>query len=314
MEFINKRTIDLTVTEKEQICDLFQEVFKKEKKVIDFERQFLNTYKGYSYHSLMYENEQIVGINSVIPYEYMMNGKKTQIVLSVDTMTKEEFRSLKSFLKMARDVYKMAKEDGIVFVLGFPNDISYKIFKKMLRWQDITKLDFYILPLRVGNIKKSFSFFNMFSLLYSQLVSKLSYIFKNSTLQEKSIEKCIDEKFLEQRYDSESIQVKEDGFDFVYKLDSFDETPIAYLVDVYPLSKSNLQKSVNFIFNKHYNDIDAILYVGLLDFTPVNMLKVPQKFQPKNVYMSGLVLDETLDFEVFNKDNWNVNLSNFDVV
>ena len=51
MNFIVKRTNELTQIEKQQICDLFLDVFKKEKSLKDFEKQFLNTTKGYSYHS-----------------------------------------------------------------------------------------------------------------------------------------------------------------------------------------------------------------------------------------------------------------------
>ena len=57
-----------------------------------------------------------------------------------------------------------------------------------------------------------------------------------------------------------------------------------------------------------------ILYVGKLDFKVKNLIKVPSKYEPKTVHMSGKILDDSVvDNRVFDIKNWNVNLSNYDV-
>ena len=120
--FKPKKTNELTGNEMSQICDLFYNVFNKEKKIYDFKRQFLNTHLGYSYHSIIEVDKRIVGINSIIPYRYNFFGNEKLFTLSVDTMIKKEYRSLPLFTQMTKAVYKLAQEDGVSLVFGFPND------------------------------------------------------------------------------------------------------------------------------------------------------------------------------------------------
>lgn len=317
MEFIVKKTNELTQIEKQQICDLFLEVFKKEKSLGDFDKQFLNTTKGYSYHSLMIVNNQIVGINTLIPYDYIYFGKKVFIALSVDTMTKIEHRALPNFTKMARMVYEEAKNDRVCFILGFPNDISYKIFKKMLKWKDIGRLDFYILPINIGKIKKTLFLLSPLSFIFSKIIS-LCTLFRKNDIQniQNNIYKLDDKKFRLQRYsDKEHKIIKSNDCEIIYKLDNHENVDIAYILDVFPLNKNNLEKATTLLINKYNFKIDSIIYIGNINFKPINIFKVPLKFEPKNIYVSGLILDnEIVDDRIWSLENWNLNLSNMDVL
>jgi hypothetical protein len=54
--------------------------------------------------------------------------------------------------------------------------------------------------------------------------------------------------------------------------------------------------------------------VGRLPFSPRPLLRVPAFMKPRRVYLCGKLLSPgALDDRVFNLDNWNVNISNFDV-
>jgi hypothetical protein len=317
MNFIVKKTNELTQIEKQQICDLFLDVFKKEKSLKDFEKQFLNTTKGYSYHSLMIDNEIVVGINTLIPYDYIYFEKEVLIVLSVDTMTKEKYRALPNFTKMARMVYEEAKNDGVCFVLGFPNDISYKIFKKMLKWKDIGRLNFYILPINIGSIKKSLFLLSPLSYIFSKMINILP-LFRKKNIHniQNSIYKLNNQKFKIQRYsDKEHKVIKNEDYEFIYKLDNHENINIAYILDVIPLNKYTLEKATMQLINKYNFKIDSIIYIGNIDFKPINIFEVPLKFEPKNIYVSGLILnDEIIDDRIWSLNNWNLNLSNMDVL
>lgn len=318
MNFVTKKTNELTIEEKKQICNLFLDVFNKEKTLESFDKQFLNTSKGYSYHSLMInEDNLIVGVNSLIPYDYIYFEKQIVIGLSVDTMTKKEYRALPSFTKMAKMIYEEAKKDGVCFILGFPNDVSYKIFKKMLKWKDIGRLNFYILPINIGKIKKSLFLLSPVSFVFSKIISLLIIFSKKNTQNvKKSIYKIDTQNFRNQRYSEEEHKViQEKNYEVIYKLDSHENTNIAYIIDIVPLNKINLEKATMQLSNKYNFKIDSIIYIGNNDFNPINLFKVPLQYEPKNIYVSGFILkEEIIDDRVWSIKNWNLNLSNMDVL
>ena len=106
-----------------------------------------------------------------------------------------------------------------------------------------------------------------------------------------------------------------DEYKLIYKLDVSDhhnKAKIIWIMDVLPLNKSNLESSVNDL-RKGNNDVDLIVYIGKLNSTPYNLIKVPDKFINENSIFSGKILDETkINNSVFKHDHWNVNSSNFD--
>jgi hypothetical protein len=317
MEVLSKKTSELSYLEKQQICDLFLDVFGKTKSVMHFEQQFSNTCLGYSFHSYIVDNGKVVGINSVIPYLYNFMGEKKIFALSVDTMTQKDHRSLPIFVKMARTVYSFAEKNGVCAIYGFPNHISYKIFKKMLKWQDIGELDFYMLPIRISaftthSIVLDFVS-NAICLCVNALV-KRNVIFPGQSALK--IEKINDDVFKKQRYSESHTVVKNEYFEYAYKQDVIKGARVVYLIDVAPFCKEALEQAVNQLYVKFKQEADAIIYIGKLNFSPRNIFRVPKKFEPKTVNMAGLVINNncgiTSDF--FAMGNWNVNLSNMDVV
>lgn len=318
MDFVVKTTNELTQIEKQQICDLFLEVFKKEKSLENFEKQFLNTSKGYSYHCLMVVDNLIVGCYSCIPMEYQYFFNNYTFGLSVDTMISEEYRGNPFNLKkIANLVYESMLRDNIPFVFGFPNDNVYLVRKKILKWKDIACLDYYILPIKIGSIKPNFKIFNFLTILLSKFIQLNTRKYFINEDSKKNIEKINDNKFINYRYslfDGAYKIIKKDGLYFSYKLDVYDNINTAYLLDVSVMNKINFDSAVNYILEME-KCIDVILFVGKLDFKPFTLFRVPKKFIPKTVYMSGKILDnEKIKEDIFNISNWNVNLSNFDVI
>ena len=316
MEIIVKKTNELSSIEQIQITALFNRVFLKNEVVGSFLKKYFWTNTEGSYHSLMLVNNEIVGCYSVIPYEYNFFDKKMTFGLSVDTMIDEEFRGNPfNFKKMATTIYDKLKTDGISFVFGFPNKNVYLVRKKILKWVDIDSLDFYILPIRVGQLKKQLKFANCLSRLSTYFIVLCSKIFSRSKDQDPNfkINKIISNHFVKQRYTEDyNVITNEDGY-FVYKNHIENDAKIAYLIDVQPLQQKKFENAVNTIYTQE-KDIDAIMYVGKLSFKPRNLIKIPPKFSPKDIQMSGLILDKTkVDESIFDVSNWQVNLSTFDV-
>jgi len=308
-----KKTTELTKKDVNEICELFQTVFLKTMSPTDFFIKFTKNVKGYSYHSILLNNEnEIVGCYSSIPYEYNYFGNKLLFGLSVDTMIKEEYRgSLFTFKKMAQNVYEKMNKDGVSFVFGFPNDNVYQVRKKMLKWIDIGTLNYYILPLNIGSIKVKLKYFNFLSNFYASLV--------NSLVSEKILpyQSPVQIYKMGKKYNSDDGSEKIIKFNkgyAVYKIYNEMSVRTAYLIDVYPLEKYYLESFVKLLYKKEIDNIDIIIYVGKVPFKIRNLVKVPKILEPKTVHMSGLILNSKIvDERVFDLSFWEVNLSNYDV-
>jgi len=317
LKFIFKRTNELSDEEIRQICQLFYAVYNKEKPIDKYLKQFGQTIFGYSYHGLMVDEGKIVGCYAAIPMEYTYFGENQVFALSVDTMISKSYRgNLANLRKMANLVYEELVKDGIPFIYGFPNKNFYLVKKRVLGWVDIGRLDYYILPIRVSALIKSFKILDIISMLFSKLLVLLSKIVPvGKETDGFFIEKVNDNKFLSYRYDNGYRIIKSvNNSLFVYKIDHEEGLRVAYLLDVYPMNKKALAYSVETIFCNDKNDIDLIGYLGKLHFRPISLLKVPKRMESKAVRMSGKILiNSRIDNRIYNIDNWNVNLSNFDV-
>ena len=68
------------------------------------------------------------------------------------------------------------------------------------------------------------------------------------------------------------------------------------------------------VFTEELDNIDIIIYVGNIKFNVKNLIKVPKRYEPKTIHMSGVILNTTnVDDRVFDLNAWEVNLSNYDV-
>lgn len=139
--------------------------------------------------------------------------------------------------------------------------------------------------------------------------------FSKNIVENKNIKKVYNDAFIKQRYSSVHNIVQIDNFKCFYKIEDFENTKVAYLIDVQPLSKKNIESSVNYIYKKHKKEIDTIMYIGNISYSPINLIKVPLKYEPKNINFIGLALEENVfDDKIFDLQKWESNLSDFDVI
>lgn len=315
--FTSKRTDQLEEYEKTQFLQLFSLVFSKSMTVSQFERKYLCTPSGYSYHGLMWANHTLVGAYNTIPYHYSCFGESVTFCLSVDTMVDQRYRRLHplALLKMANSVVDLMRQDGMCFVFGSPNDNAYTYTTKVLKWHSMGELDFYVLPRNLGAVIPKLRWLNFLSRACAGALVRLPSR-KSHTEPKYPVEKKRDSLFAEHRYDSSYGFVDLDcGSECTYKIynENFGVRAL-YLIDVHPLTPATFDNAIERVYAKCAHAFDIMLYVGKLPFVPTRMIRVPESKRPRRIQMCGRILDpQVVDERILQIENWNINISNLDV-
>lgn len=322
MEILIKSSRNLKEQEWISYIDSFNQVFQKNFQKEYFEQKYLNTIDLHSYHSILKEEERIVGSCSVIPFNYLFENRQIKIGLAVDVFILEEYRSDPlALLRMYKKLKKKLIEENIFCVLAVPNDKVYSYWKNVVKWKDIGPLDYYVLPIKAGNVlHKMNSALNIFSQKAVYLSILLSRIF-NSVANSFPIRIDRSESFLEkQRYTSDHHIVRKDNVFFSYRIITEEAGEVAcYLIDFYnqdskKKDSQTLVKAVNHIRKKE--KIDIIIFVGKLSFFQLLLIKVPRKFEPKPLNLTiDILFPENFDNPnmLLEIANWDFGLFNYDV-
>ncbi|GHV78808.1 hypothetical protein AGMMS49944_05990 [Spirochaetia bacterium] len=318
MEFIVKKTNELTGAERQGMLALFNAIFEKDRPVTYFNNQFSNNPLGYSFHAMIVDAGQIVGSNSYIPAYYLVNGKRVLFVNSVDTMVSKPYRDFVNLYDMVTTAHDYMQKEGVAGVYGFPNDSSYFVYIKSKLMHDIGSLTTYCLPYRIGGIKPGLKALNWLSIFFVRLYVFLVSIIAGNTIYRFPIEKEA-ETYNATRYkrlDAQYRKITYKGSEFVYKIMEHEGIKSAFLIDVFEKSAANFNKAVQYIIKNHGKEFDILLYAGYLPFKLHGLIKVPQKLIPKNFHFTGEILrKDKIDSELFfTLASWDVNLSNYDLL
>ncbi len=307
------KTDTMTKIEKEDICSLYKKVFGLVKTYEMFVHQFEKNEFGHSYFGLVYDDDKLIGSYAVMPLKFVYLGRDVVFGQSVDTMIDENYRGNPFLLKkLAGKIYAKLKEDSIYFVFGFPNDNIYLVRKKILKWKDIYNLDIYLLPINIDAIDKRLKYFNFLGNIFARVLNLIKRR-RIDTKEKFKIMKHKSTEFNNYRFSKNysKINLSQDTYSF-YRIKSFGGINTAFIVDVFPLTKNNLEETVRQIYRLE-NNIDLIAYFGFLLFRPVNLFKIPNKIKPKNTFMAGKILDpDKINEDIFDILQWRVNLSDFD--
>ena len=285
--------------------------------ISQFNRKYLRTPSGYSYHGLMWVNHDVAGAYNIIPYKYSYFGESVIFGLSVDTMVDQRYRSLHplALLKMANSVFDLMRQDGLCFAFGSPNDNAYTYTTKVLKWRRMGELDFYVLPRNLGAVIPRLRWLNFLSRACASAFVRLPS-WKCRVEPKYPVEKKMDRLFTGHRYDSSYGFVDlDDGSECTYKIYCEDGgVSVLYLIDVYPLTRVTFGNAIERVYDKCARAFDIMLYVGKLPFTPTRMIRVPESRKPRRIQMCGRILDPQLvDERILQIENWNINISNLDV-
>lgn len=319
MEFLIKKTTELSCEEKQGILDLFHRIFEKERSEAVFDNQYLQNPFGFCYHSMIVDQGKIVGAHTAFPSYYWFGGEKVKAYITGDTMVDKGYRDGMSFYDMTKGLDNHMKDEGFAFGFGFPNDKAHPVFIKAKLSKDIGRLDTYILPYRMGGIKKGLSILNPLSMLFSRIVNwnysrgaseqvHVAFIHKDEATY--NITRY-------NRMDANYQHVTFDGSEFYYKVMEYKGVRTAFLIDVVEKSESNFCKAVSYILKNESKNFDLLMYVGHpgKNFKKLGLLKIPRKYEPKHFYFTGTVLAKRVDLTSFlNVENWDVNLSDYDII
>lgn len=318
MEFVVKKTIDLSLSEINEILDLFNTIFSQNRSVKVFMNQFVNNDLGYSYHMLMIDKDKIVGIDTYVPSYYYVNNTKYLFANGVDAAISKKYRDFYTFHDMCMIFRKYLAEENVSFLYGFPNDNMLPILIKSKLDILIGKMYTYTLPYRVGGVKKGFGVLNPLSLLFCHCWLEISLLFANKRVVAFPIHKEVESynAVRYQRMDGNYERVEISGLEFFYKVKVHEGVRTAFLIDVTQKSAHNFCRAVRYIIRHEHKQFDLLLYMGFLPFRITGMIRIPRKYEPKNFNFVGIALDKKIFANdlIYNIHNWDVNLSNYDLI
>ena len=318
VEIKQKNTLELSLAEKQGLIDLFNAIFKKNRTLAEFDNQYKNNALGYSFHVFMVDNGEIVGSISRIPAYYFVNGIKLIFTNGVDAMIQKKYRDFFYYYDLILALNDFVKEEGAVLDYSFPNDMSNPIILKAKIAETIGSLRTYFLPYRIGGIKKNLKLLNLFTILFSWFWIYLMAIISSKKEIKFSIEKDSDtyNKSRYKRMDADYSIVCDNKLWFVYKITNYKGIRAAFLLDVSAKSPRNFNKAIRYIVKKHHSEFDILIYVGYMPINGTGLLKIPRKYEPKKFNFVTIVFDNLRinKSDIFNIRNWDINLSNSDLI
>lgn len=301
-------------------CEAFNRIFEKEYTIDYFKQKYQITIDGYSYHSFLCNESEIVGACTVIPYSYIVEKAPVRIGLVVDVFILTEYREDPySLFRMYKLLKKEMVNNNIAFTVAVPNDIAYPFWKSIVKWKDVGLLTYYTLPVKLGNVLGKYkSLLNAINRIGLSVLMPLSGLLIS---KEKDTVIRIDRSVSlleEHRYTSDhKILTIENAF-FSYRIISEHGVVTCYLIDFYNLKSKrkdtgSLRRAITEIIKNE--EIDLIIYVGQLRMSQSLLFKVPFAKEPKHLYfMSDLVMPEMVNAAVIrNIANWDFGLFNYDV-
>lgn len=318
VEIVVKKTIELSEDECEGLLRLFNFIFDKDRTISEFSNQYKNNALGYSFHVFMVDNGEIVGSISRIPGYYFVDGVKLIFTIGIDAMIQKKYRDFFYYYDMVLALNDFAKKEGSVLDYCFPNDVSNPIVVKAKIASRIGELKTYCLPYRIGGIKKNLKVFNLLTVVFSRVWIYLMALISSKKESHFLIEKDL-ETFNKSRYnrmDANYSIVCENHLWFVYKIMNYEGIRTAFLIDVAAKSPRNFNKAIRYIVKKHHSEFDILLYIGYLPFGRTGLFKIPRKYEPKKFNFAATIFDDSKfdKSEIFNINNWDVNLSNTDLI
>lgn len=303
-------------------AEAFNEVFRKKFTADSLRDKYVSTCRKISYHSLFIDDEEnaVAGGCTAMPIRCAAGNKTVNAALLVDVFIREKYRGNPlSLYKMYKKLVERLLEDGVSFVLAVPNSVAYPYWKNIVKFKDIGSLDYWIMPIKIGNVLKRFRFLNLFSDIFCRMALGLSVFIaklrdgKNSPRKYFQIK---DAEFLKDRFpENKYTRISEPGIEFYYKIVDEDGVKAAYIFYATKggvFSHKALNEAVSHILKSENSDI--IFYIGQIDFFQTSLIRVPQKMEPKLLPLTCdmILCDKGLE-DITDISLWDFGLANYDV-
>ena len=304
-----KTTGELTAGEIAQLRELFTDVFHKPFPEDVLRRKYAGSCLGHSFHSLMLDDGRIVGAFSAIPVRYRFFDAPVLFAPTADLMIAQRYRGpVRQLQTLGQGLFDMLREAGIAFVFACLREEMKMVHQAVSRWRPVGKVFYYVAPASV----------------LARCALRLGRWGQTGGAGKWPVEKVNDEPFRNYRYGmfpAPYQTVPLEGGGAVYTTKPFypiEGVPawlrMALLLDVWPLDAATFERALAEIRRREPR-LHAIAYQGRLPFRPREMFRVPARFEKKAWFLAGRILREDLvDERIFDIANWNINLSNGDLV
>jgi hypothetical protein len=268
----------------------------------------------------MFLDGELVGAFSAIPVRYRFFGQSLLFANTADLMISPRQRgSVLRLQTLAEGLYAALAREGVTFVFCCLRDEVFRVHRVVSDWRAIGKIHYYAAPFRLPWLGPATTLLRGGVRLWN----RFSSLPHGSSQGGFPIEKVNDQVFADYRYQVFPTAYRNAllaAGSAVYATDFF--YPIAgipanlrlgLLIDVFPLTKANFDDAVAAI-RKMEPQLGVLAYQGHLPFQPRDMILVPARFEEPSWTLSGRILLPAVDARVFDIANWNINLSNGDIV
>lgn len=312
------KTSEWTRQEWTSYIDAFNEVFGKDFSHSYFFSKYTHVEGGNSFHALLKSDTgEVVGACSVIPCRYRRGDTPFLLGLVVDVFIREAYRTDPLMLRrMYKRLCALLRENEIVAILAVPNATAYPYWKNVVKWKDVGDIDYWVLPLRIGNFLGKLRFLNICSLLYAYSALFISSLFLLLNRHSRQYAYRIDsnDAFLRHHYEGDCVIHENDNSFYAYRLVDEDRIKTAYIYDAVKDGKFSfhvLLKCTKSIFRAKP---DLIIYVGKMGCLQTLFIKVPRRFEPKRLpLMCDMIKDQDQYLDIFQIKLWDFGLKNYDV-
>jgi hypothetical protein len=313
-----RRTGELAAEDRARLCALFESVFHKPCPEDLFLRKYAAAWRGYSYHALARSEGVVVGSYSAVPFRYSFFGQEVLFATGVDLMVESPIRgNVLTPRSLSNALYSSLAADGIAFVFGCAREEMLLFHQRLGGWRTIGPMPYYVAPIRGPRLPGA-------AALLRVLVRAANLPAAVPPIREPEIYKVNDRAFRDYRYGilpTEYRTIAAAGGQGIYTRRLYYEIPgiprgirVSLLLDVSPFRADVFDEIVRAI-RRQEPQIDYLAYQGWLPFRPKSMWRVPQFLERPHWYACGRILrPDVVDERIFEIHNWNINLSNGDLV
>lgn len=317
IRFENKKTSELSKGTIQEILNGFNYVFELDRSYEVMINQCCENPFGFSYHTIVYDDDRIIGHTAAVPSYYYVNGKKVVFVNGIDMFIFKEYRDGFVMIDTFSSFFEYLKTNGVKLLFGVPDTKAYKAFEKARIYKRIGEMKTYILPYRISGINQSLKCFDFLTEAFAWTYIYFTGLFASRKTTKYKIEKDAEtyNKTRYNRMDGRYSVVHEGDMEFFYKVIPFKDIRTAFIIDVTGKSAKNFNKAVKYILKHNRKEFDLILYVGNLYFSSHGLIKVPTKLEPKKFNFVVKLFDKSFKCdELYDISNWDVNLATYDVI
>jgi hypothetical protein len=256
------------IDDRDRVLALRERVFSEpEYDVKRWTWQYQNNPMGPSYIDLAVDKEEakvLAGHYAVISYKFDLGNGEVHGAQSLDTFTSPDYTRQGIFVKLAEQTYSKSFDDGVKFIFGFPNKLSYPGFVKKLNFKDPFGFKVLKLPIRFGHYAKKIpglGFLSGVPLAFQKHNEDYSFtkitevpkdfsLFAEGCLKDIQFKIVRDEKYLSWRYlncpdrDYDVLELRK-GNELLGIVVGRVEGKFAHLVDIIPASKESVSLLVD---------------------------------------------------------------------